>query len=339
MRIAATGESIEGTAMRRRHLPLLLAAAAFAKGRPALAQAGWPSRTIRIVVTFPPGGSSDIVARVLAEALYPRLGQRLVVDNRPGAGGTLAAAHVAQQAADGYTLMLSNTAPIVTSPPLYPQAGYDPAAGFAHIAFLGSTPLVIMVNPRLVPATDFQGLLGWIRAQRSPPGYGSSGAGSVHHILGERLMAATGIQLTHVPYRGSSPMLADLLGGAIPIGFDTLPQNIENIRSGRLRAIAVTAPGRQAMAPEVPTLAESGLPGLFAENWLGLSAPAGLPAPIVARLHAALAELLDQPAIRQRWEELGIAIRPMSQPDFAAFVAEEVRVVGGAVRALGITAN
>lgn len=325
--------------MRRRHLPLLAASAALAFGTKAHAQAAWPTRPIRVVVTFPPGGSSDIVARVLADAFSQRLPQRVLVDNRPGAGGTLAAQFVAAQPADGYTLMLSNTAPIVTSPPLYPSATYDPAAGFTHIAYLGATPLVIMVNPRRVPATDLPGLLAWIRAQSAPPGYGSSGAGSVHHIFGEALMARTGVQLTHVPYRGSAPMLADLLGGAIPIGFDTLPQNIEHIRDGRLRAIAVTAPARQAMAPEVPTTAEAGFPGLEAENWLGLSAPAGLPAAITARLHAETVAVLDTALMRQRLAEHGIALRPMSQPEFQVFVAEQVRVVGGAVRALGITAN
>jgi tripartite-type tricarboxylate transporter receptor subunit TctC len=324
--------------MRRRHLPFVAAAAALVLGKPALAQS-WPTRPVRLVVTFPPGGSSDIVARVLADILSQKLPQRVLVDNRPGAGGTLAAAHVSAQPADGYTLMLSNTAPVVTSPPLYPAAGYDPVAGFTHIAYLGATPLVIMVIPRLLPATDLAGLIAWIKAQRTPPGYGSSGAGSVHHIFGEALTARTGAQLTHVPYRGSSPMLADLLGGAIPIGFDTLPQNVENIRSGRLRAIAVTSPMRQSMAPEVPTTAEAGFPGLLAENWLGLSAPPGLPAPIVAALHAEMVAALALPAVKQRWDDLGIAVRPMTQSEFAAFVAEEVRTVGGAVRALGITAQ
>lgn len=327
--------------MRRRQLPFLMAAAASAMGKGALAQNGWPSRTIRLVVTFPPGGSSDIVARVLAEAFVPRLPQRAVVDNRPGAGGTLGAAHVASQPADGYTFLLSNTAPIVTSPPLYPQAGYDPVRSFTHIAYLGATPLVIMVNPRQVPAsvTDLAGLVAWIKAQPAPPAYGSSGAGSVHHIFGEQLMARTGARLTHVPYRGSSPMLADLLGGAIPLGFDTLPQNVENIRSGRLRAIAVTSPQRQAMAPEVPTTADAGFPGLTAENWLGLSAPAGLPAAIAARMFAEVQAALALPQVKTRWNELGIALRPMSMAEFGGFVAEEVRVVGGAVRALGITAG
>ncbi len=325
--------------MRRRQLPVIAALAAFTTSRAAQAQPAWPARPIRIIVTFPPGGSSDIVARVLAEVLSQRLPQRVMVENRPGAGGTLGAAYVATQPADGYTLLLSNTAPIVTSPPIYANVPYDPVAGFTHIAYLGATPLVVLVNPRLVPATDLAGMVAWIKAQPAPPAYGSSGAGSVAHIFGEAFSSRTGAQLTHVPYRGSAPMQADLLGGAIPLSFDTLPQNVENIRAGRLRPIAITAPARQEMAPEVPTTAEAGFPGLLAENWLGLAGPPGLPAPIVAILHREVAAALDAPLMKSRILEHGIAVRPMSQPDFTAFVAEEVRVVGGAVKALGLTAQ
>ncbi len=323
--------------MRRRHLPLLLASAALPLGSAARAQDNWPTRPIRIVVTFPPGGSSDIIARVLGEALSQRLPQRVVVDNRPGAGGTIAAAHVAQQAPDGYTLLLSNSAPIVLSPPIYANPGYDPVASFTHVAYLGSAPSVVIVNPRLVPATDMAGLLAWIRAQRSPPGYGTSGIGSVAHVFGERLMSRTGVQLTHVPYRGSAPMQADLLGGAIPLAFDTLPQNIENIRAGRLRALAVTARERQAMAPDVPTVAEAGLDGLESDNWVAISAPARLPPAVTARLHAEITAALALPIVRQRMEENGFATRSMTQPEFAAFVEDQVRVIGGAVKALGLT--
>lgn len=307
--------------------------------RPAAAQqAAWPSKPVRIVVVFPPGGSSDIAARVLAEALTPRLGQRVVVDNRPGAGGTLAAAHVAQSAPDGYTLLLSNTAPIVTSPPLYPAPGYDPVRSFTHIAFLGATPLVVVAHTS-VPARDLRGLADWAKAQRTPPGYGTSGAGSVGHILGEMFARQAGAQLNHVPYRGSGPMLADLLGGSIPLAFDTLPQNVEHIRSGRLRAFGVSAPRRNPMAPEVPTTAEGGMPELVAENWLGLSGPAGLPAPVAERLHRETAAALDLPAVRARLDEHGVTPAAKTQAEFAGFVAEEVRVFGGAVRAMGITAQ
>jgi tripartite-type tricarboxylate transporter receptor subunit TctC len=324
--------------MRRHLLPLLAAFACLIAAQPALAQA-WPSRPVRIVVVFPPGGSSDIVARVLADALSARMNARFVVDNRPGAGGTLGALHVAQQPADGYALLLSNTAPITSSPPIYPSATYDPVQGFTHIAYIGATPLVIVANRAQVPATDLRGLIDWARAQRTPPGFGSSGAGSVAHIAGTMFERQAGVALTHVPYRGSAPMQADLLGGSIPIAFDTLPQNVDHIREGRLRAFAVTATAREPMAPEVPTTAEAGLPELLVENWLGLSGPAGLPAPVVERLHAETLAALATPEFRRRLDEHGIRHRPMTQPAFGAFVAEDVRMIGGLVRALGITAQ
>ena len=326
--------------MSRRLLPVLLALLClFAGQSAALAQpAAWPARPSRIVVVFPPGGASDIVARVLAEALTPRLGQRVVVDNRPGAGGTLAAAHVAQQPADGYTLMLSNNAPITTSPPLYPQAGYDPVASFTHISYLGITPLVILSN-NSVPAQDLAGLMAWLRAQPQPVAFGSSGSGSVGHVVGSLFSQQTGIPLNHVPYRGSTPMQADLLGGSILLAFDPLPDNSENIRAGRVRAYAVTSRVRQPAIPTVPTTPELGLPNLLAGNWLGLSGPAGLPAEIVAKLHAEVAAVMRTPAVQDRLASVSILSGEMTQPEFAAFVAEDVRTVGGAVRAMGITAN
>ncbi|WP_431282390.1 Bug family tripartite tricarboxylate transporter substrate binding protein [Humitalea sp. 24SJ18S-53] len=323
----------------RRILPLLLAILCLGAMQPAAAQAPWPSRPVRIVVVFPPGGSSDIVARVLADALSQRLNGRFVVDNRPGAGGTLGAAQVAAAAPDGTTLMLSNTAPIVTSPPLYPSASYDPVAGFSHVTYLGATPLVIVANRTLVTATDVAGLRAWIGAQRTPPGYGTSGAGSVAHIVGIMFERQTGLALTHVPYRGSAPMQADLLGGSIPLSFDTLPQNIEHIRDGRLRAYAVTSPVRQPMAPNLPTTAEVGMPDLVAENWLGLSGPAGLPPAIVERLNAATIASMTDPAVIARMEEHGIVPRPTTPAEFTAFVAAQVRDIGGAIRAMGIRAD
>ncbi len=324
--------------MRRIILPILAALIALTAPQGAHAQA-WPTRPVRIVVVFPPGGSSDIVARVLADALSTRLNGRVVIDNRPGAGGTLGALHVAQQPADGYTLMLSNTAPITSSPPLYPSATYDPVGGFAHIAYIGATPLVVVANRALVPATDLRSLIDWARAQRTPPGFGSSGAGSVAHIAGTMFERQTGVALTHVPYRGSAPMQADLLGGNIPIAFDTLPQNIDHIREGRLRAFAVTARAREPMAPDVPTTAEAGLPDLLVENWLGLSGPAGLPPAIVARLNAETNAAMQTDAVRQRLVEHGIAHRSMTPAEFTAFVANDVQAIGGLVRSLGITAQ
>jgi tripartite-type tricarboxylate transporter receptor subunit TctC len=302
---------------------------------PAAAADAWPAKPVRIVVVFPPGGSSDIVARVLAEALGPRLGQRVVVDNKPGAGGTLAALHVAQQPADGYTLMLSNTAPIVTSPPLYSKPGYDPQASFTHIAYLGATSMVVVTNLS-VPATDLKGLMGWMKSQAQPVTFGTSGAGSVGHVVGTMFSAQTGIPLNHAPYRGSQPMQADLLGGSILLSFDTLPENVENIKAGRLRAYAVTATARAASVPEVPTVAEAGLPALLAQNWLGLSGPAGLPAPIVERLHAEVAVAMRTQSMQDRMATVGIVPGSMTQPEFTRFVGEQIDTVGGMVKSMGI---
>jgi len=307
----------------------LLAAGPLAAAEP------WPTRPIRLVVTFPPGGASDIVARVLAEAMTPTLGQRVVVDNRPGAGGTLAALHVAQQPADGSTLMLSNTAPIVTSPPLYSKPGYDPVGSFTHVAYIGTTYLAVITNLG-VPATDLKALMAWLRAQPQPVIYGSSGIGSVGHVVGSMFTAQTGIPLNHAPYREMASMHGDLLAGSILLTFDTLPQNLENLRAGRLRAHAVTAEARVPSLPDLPTAPEAGLPGLLAENWLGLSGPAGLPPEVVARLHAEVAAAQQTPLMRARLATVGIVPGEKSQAEFTAFVARDVATLGGAVRAMGI---
>jgi tripartite-type tricarboxylate transporter receptor subunit TctC len=231
--------------------------------------------------------------------------------------------------------MLSNTAPIVTSPPLYSKPGYDPMTSFTHIAYLGSTPMVVVTN-LTVPAGDMKGLMAWLRAQAQPVTFGTSGAGSVGHVVGTMFSAQTGIPLNHAPYRGSQPMQADLLGGSILLSFDTLPENVENIKAGRLRAYAVTAPQRAASVPEVPTVAEAGLPGLLAQNWLGLSGPAGIPALIVERLHAEVAAAMKTQAMQDRLATVGIVAGDMTQPEFVRFVANQIDTVGGMVKSMGI---
>ena len=323
---------------RRNLLPLLASPFVLAKLAAAQPAAGsWPgTRPVRVVVTFPPGGASDIVARVLAEALSTRMGARFVVDNRAGGAGTIGAVHVAQQPADGTTLMMSNTAPIITSPPLYARPGYDPVRSFTHVAWLGTTPAVVTTNPAVVPAGDFAGLIAWIKAQPRPPAYGTSGNGSVPHVLGVMIERETGARMSHVPYRGSAPMQAELLGGNLGIGLDVLPDTIENVRAGRLRALAVSSRARQPMAPEVPTTAELGYPGIQIDNWVGLSGPANLPAPIVERLRAETVAALASPEVRRRLEERGITGEPLGPAAFTALVAQQVREIGGLVAGLGM---
>jgi tripartite-type tricarboxylate transporter receptor subunit TctC len=231
--------------------------------------------------------------------------------------------------------MLSNTAPIVTSPPLYSTPGYDPVKSFTHIAYIGATYMVVVTNLS-VPATDLKGLMAWMRAQPQPVTYGTSGAGSVGHVVGNMFTAQTGIPLNHAPYRGSSPMQADILGGSILLSFDTLPENVENIRAGRLRAYAITATSRAPSVPDVPTVAEAGLPELLAQNWLGLSGPAGMPPAVVERLHAEIAAALQTQSVQDRLATVGIVPGAMTQPQFAGFVAEQVATVGAMVKAMGI---
>ncbi len=333
--------------MHRRQLPTLAALAApyaalFATplATPARAAEWVPARPVRIVVSFPPGGSSDSVARLLVEAFNSSIaGGRFVVDNRPGAGGTLAAQHVAAAPPDGTMLLIANTAPITTSPPLYPQAGYDPVRSLTHIAHVGAVPAVAVVNTRLVPATDLAGLAAWVRAQPAPPAFGSSGNGSVGHLMGEMFQRQAGVTLTHAPYRGTSPLLPDLLGGAVPIAFDTLTSYVEHFPSGRLRGLAVSAAERAPAAPGVPSAPEAGFPRLLVDNWIGLSGPAGLPAAVVERLHAATLAALANPVARARLAEQSVALRPLGPAEFTAFVERDVREFGGMVRTLGITAG
>ncbi len=302
---------------------LLLACTAVLSVTTAWAQA-WPTKPVRVIVTFSPGGSSDIVARLLGGPLQNELGQSVIVDNKPGAGGTIGALEAARAAPDGYTLLLSNSAPISISPAMQDQPRYDPVAGFTHVAYIGSVANVFVVHPS-VPAANLRELVGWIKQQPNPVAYGSGGIGSIGHIVGETLKKDQGLQMEHVGYKGSAPMHNDLLSGTIKLAIDTLPQNVPFMKDGKLRALAVTSPARAPMAPAVPSVAELGQKKLVAENFLGISGPAGLPRPIVERLHAAMKKSIANPTVQQRLTELGVQGRDMSPEEFTAFVANQVK--------------
>jgi tripartite-type tricarboxylate transporter receptor subunit TctC len=303
----------------------------------ASAQA-WPTKPVTVVVTFAPGGSSDIVARLIAGPLQAKLGQTFVVDNRPGAGGTIGAAVAAKAAPDGYTLLLSNSAPISISPFMLTTPTYDPVKSFTHVSYIGSVANVFVVHPS-VPAKNFGELVAWIKAQANPVNYGSGGIGSIGHIVGETFKNDHGLRMEHVGYKGSAPMHNDLLGGTIKFAIDTLPQNVPYMKDGRLRALAVTSPARASMSPEVPSVLELGQKKLVAENFLGVSGPAGLPSAVVTRLHAAMQEVLADPTVIKRLEELGVAGRKMSPAEFSAFVQNQVSEWQGPVRASGAKLN
>jgi tripartite-type tricarboxylate transporter receptor subunit TctC len=284
----------------------------------------WPTKPVRVIVTFAPGGSSDIVARLVAIPLQAELGQTIIVDNKPGAGGTIGAQEAARAAPDGYTLLLSNSAPISISPAMQDKASYDPVKAFTHVSYIGSVANVFVVHPS-VPARNMAELIAWIKAEANPVNYGSGGIGSIGHLVGETMKNDLGLKMEHVGYKGSSPMHNDLLSGTIKLAIDTLPQNVPFMKDGKLRAIAVTSPARAPMAPDVPSVAELGQKKLVAENFLGISGPAGLPKAVVERLHAAMRKSLANPTVAQRLGELGVQGRDMSPEEFTAFVAAQVK--------------
>jgi tripartite-type tricarboxylate transporter receptor subunit TctC len=298
----------------------------------------WPSKPVRMIVTFSPGGSSDIVARLIAGPLSEKLGQPVVVDNRPGAGGTIGANEAARASPDGYTWLLSNSAPISISPFMLSQSPYDPVKSFNHVFYVGSVANVFVVHPS-VPAKNMDELIAWIRAQTKPVNYGSGGIGSIGHIVGETFKNQFALKMEHIGYKGSSPMHNDLLGGTLQLAIDTLPQNVPYMKDGRLRAIAVTSPARAPMAPDVPSVSELKLPKLVAENFLGISAPAGVTQPIAARMHSAMSDTMSNAIVLKRLEELGVAHRKMSTDEFNQFVAAQVREWEPGVRASGAKLN
>ena len=298
----------------------------------------WPNKPVRVIVTFSPGGSSDIVARLIGAPLQAELGPPVLIDNKPGAGGTIGAQEAARAAPDGYTLLLSNSAPISISPAMQDQPRYDPVASFSHVAYIGSVANVFVVHPS-VPATSLRELVGWIKAQPNPVNYGSGGIGSIGHLVGETLKKDQGLQMEHVGYKGSSPMHNDLLSGTIKLAIDTLPQNVPFIKDGKLRALAGTSPARATVAPGVPTVLELGQKKLVAENFLGVSGPAGLPRPVVERLHAAMKKSLANPTVAQRLAELGVQGSDMTPAQFTAFVANQVKEWAQPVRDSGAKLN
>ncbi|WEE77885.1 tripartite tricarboxylate transporter substrate binding protein [Comamonas testosteroni] len=282
----------------------------------------WPARPIKLVVTFPPGGSSDIVARVLAPALAEKLGQSVVIDNKPGAGSSIGAQIVAHSANDGYTLLVSNSAALSIAPSLLQSPGYDPLRSFEHLAYIGAVPTVFAVHPS-VPANSLSELVSWIKEQPAPVAFGSGGAASVGHLVGEQFAQTLKLSMEHVPYRGAGPMRADLLSGHVKLAFDALPQNIALHKQGRLKLLALTSPRRVAQAPVVPSVAELGLAQLVSENFVGISAPAGLPRALAEKIAGAVRQISARPEFAQTLEAQGFVTRDMESKAFAQLIADQ----------------
>lgn len=326
-----------GSAPHRRTL-LLAAAASLAVPRLAMAQ-DFPSRPVRIVVPFPAGGPVDIMARIAAEGLTARLGQRVVVENRSGAAGNIAAEFVARGAADGHTLLSAGQAILAINPALYARLPYDPVADFAWIGMIGSSANVILAHPDVAPVANIVELVALARARPGQVTYGSFGPGSLAHLTVEVLSLAAGVRFEHVPYRGAAPMMVDLLAGRIGFGMASPPTAVPAAREGRVRAIGVTTRNRMAVLPDVPTLVESGFPELELPGWHSLVAPAATPAPILARLRAEFDAVLASPSYVAAMDAIQTDVRRLSPAEADTLLGRERRLWTEAVRASGATAE
>ncbi len=306
--------------MNRRHL-LSLVAASLAAG-PVLAQDNWPNRPIRIVVPFAAGGTSDILARTIGERLQVALKQNVLVENRAGAGGVIGADAVAKSPADGYTLLLGTIASHAINPVLNPSMPYDAAKDFAPIMLLGSIANVLLVGAN----QPYKNVADVIAAVKAKPGlpFASAGQGSSQHMSGEAFKLMAGVDLTHVPYKGSAPAIQDVIGGQIPMSFETVTVALPHIQGGRVRALAVTPGQRSHVLPDVPTMAEAGVTGFDVASWQALYAPAGTPAAIVERLNREVAAIIAQPDIKAKLEGLGLVHNPNTPAQFAEFGRNEI---------------
>lgn len=282
----------------------------------------YPSRAVRVVVPYPAGGSNDIVARIVAQKLSERAGQQFIIDNRGGAGGNLGAEAVASSDPDGYTLLLTAPAPLTINAALFKALPYDPSRAFAPIALVASVPIVLAVNPSF-PPRNVKDLVAHARANPGSVNFGSSGNGSTNHLAGELLKSMTGINIVHVPYRGAGPAMNDLVAGHIPMMFDNMPAILPQAEGKRIIAIAVAGAHRAKALPDVPTVAESGVPGFDASAWFGLVAPAKTPATVVSHLRSEMEAILRLPDVQRRFEELGAEPGTVFGDAFGTFLADE----------------
>jgi tripartite-type tricarboxylate transporter receptor subunit TctC len=307
--------------IRRRHIAAALAGTGLL-ARPALAQAPWPNRPVRLVVPYPPGGASDISGRLQAEILGKGLGVPVVVDNRGGAGGTVGTAFVKQSAPDGYTVMMASPSSHLGAPLLFRTPGYEGVDDFTAIATFTLGTALVCVHPG-VPANTIQELVAYGRANPGKLNYGSAGAGGANHMLGVLFSLRTGVELTHVPYRGAAPALADLIAGNIQLVFDSYAGVIGTVRAGQVRALGITSPTRWPLAPDMPTVQEQGVADFDLPSFSGVMGPAGIPEPIVARMNAIINDGLKDAALRDRLAANGTIPYPTTPAEFASLMRSQ----------------
>jgi tripartite-type tricarboxylate transporter receptor subunit TctC len=313
---------------------LIVAAATLLACGAAMAQS-YPSKPVRMIVGFPPGGGTDVVARVLAQKLTEWYGQPVTVENRAGATGTIGADVVAKSAPDGYTLLMGHVNSTGIAPNLIPKMPYDPIKDFAAVAYVGYVPNVLAVHPS-INAKSVKELVALLKSQPGKLNYASSGNGSTQHLAGEMFKQLTGTQIVHVPYKGSGDAIKDLLGGVVAMNFDTMPPVMPHIQAGKLRGLAISTPRRLAQLPDVPTFAEEGITGFDVANWYGVMAPAGTPREILQKLNADLNKAMQVPEVRGRLEAVGTQLREQSAAEFEAYMRSEVAKYAKLTKSIGI---
>ena len=313
----------------------IVAAFTLAQADASYAQASYPNRPIQLVVTVPPGGAADIIARVIGAKLSDALGQQVVINNRAGAGGTTAAVQVAKSAPDGYTLLLNTIATHGIGPHIYPNLGYDPVKDFEPVILVAKLPLIMVVNAQ-VPARSVSEVVALAKEKPGELTFSSSGSGGAPHLGGELFKSFTSTEIQHIPYRGSGPAVIDLIAGRITMMFDATPSLLPNILEGKLRPIAAASPQRHRLLPDVPSFAELGYPGMDIALWYGIAVPGGTPAPIVQRLNAELAKVVEMPDVRKNLTEQGADLQGGSAEDFARFMREESARWSSVVKRAGI---
>ena len=295
----------------------------------------YPNRTITLIVPFPPGGSTSIVGRVVADKMSQLLGQSIVVDNRGGAGGTVGTKAVAKSEPDGYTLLAGYTGTLAIGPSLYRNAGYDPRRDFEPIGSIGCAPSSLVVHPSF-PVKSVAELIAYAKANPGKVNFGSAGVGTVGHITGEYFAHAAGIQIVHIPYKGTGPALSDLLGGHIPMSFSPVATTAGNVKGGLLRGLAVTSTHRNTLLPDVPTMIEAGVPDFDASLCYGLVAPAGTPRAVIDRLNGALQTALASDEVKKQLELDGTEIIPSTPEQYADFIDKDERKWSELVKASGV---
>jgi len=312
----------------------LLLALVLAWAASASAQSDYPNKPVRLVVSFAAGGISDVLARALAIPLSKQLGQQVIVDNKPGAGTSIAGDYIAKAAPDGYTIWLQDITTHAINVNLYSKLPYDSVKDFSFIAMVASTPLMLVVHPS-TPASSVRELIALLKANPGKYSYGSSGTGTIVHLASEMLKASAGVDALHVPYKGSNPATAAILGGEVTFVFSTMPPAISNAKAGKLRALAVTTAARVAPAPEIPTMIEAGLPNFEIVLYSGIMGPKGMDAALVRRLNAEFAKVVQAPEIKNVYENIGADPLAMSPQEFEKRTIAEIAKLGPVVKASG----